>query len=148
MLNSEFNEWSTAPNLDFYPLQHRAEIDAINEWIYDGINNGVYKSGFATAQEPYEKAVTVLFKSLDRVEEILKKEKYLVGGVFTEADIRLFTTIVRFDPVYHTHFKCNLKTISSDYPNILRWARMIYQMGMLNEPKAPDNITIIRLHSM
>jgi putative glutathione S-transferase len=114
--------------LDFYPQELRSEIDQINEWIYNDINNGVYKSGFATTQEAYENNVYPLFKSLDRVEDILSKNKYLVGGKLTEADIRLWTTIVRFDPVYHGHFKCNLKSITHDYPHILNWARRIYQL--------------------
>ncbi|KAF9330355.1 S-glutathionyl-(chloro)hydroquinone reductase [Podila minutissima] len=114
--------------LNFYPEKLRGEIDAVNEWIYDTINNGVYKSGFATTQAAYDNHVYPLFKSLDRVEEILSKSDYLVGNTLTEADIRLWTTIIRFDPVYHGHFKCNIKSIEKDYPNILKHARRIYQL--------------------
>lgn len=114
--------------LNFYPENLRGEIDAVNEWVYDTINNGVYKSGFATTQAAYDNHVYPLFKSLDRVEEILSKSDYLVGNTLTEADIRLWTTIIRFDPVYHGHFKCNIKSIEKDYPNILKHARRIYQL--------------------
>ncbi|KAJ3138505.1 S-glutathionyl-(chloro)hydroquinone reductase [Physocladia obscura] len=154
MFNSEFNAlWkiislensSDKPELDFYPMPLRPEIDAINEWIYDQINNGVYKSGFATTQEAYEKNVKILFQALDRVETHLTtgNKHYLIGNQLTEADIRLFTTIVRFDPVYHGHFKCNIKTISHDYPHILKWLRRIYQT-----PKIADtvNLTHIKAH--
>lgn len=113
-------------HVDYYPEKLRPEIDAVNEWIYNDINNGVYKSGFATTQEAYDQNVYQLFKSLDRVEKILGEHKYLVGDTLTEADIRLFTTIVRFDPVYVMHFKCNLGMIRHDYPNIHRWLRDLY----------------------
>ncbi|KXN74670.1 glutathione S-transferase omega-like 2 [Conidiobolus coronatus NRRL 28638] len=126
--------------VDFYPQELRSEIDQINEWIYNDINNGVYKSGFATTQEAYENNVYPLFKSLDRVEDILSKNKYLVGGKLTEADIRLWTTIVRFDPVYHGHFKCNLKSITHDYPHILNWARRIYQLPNIAETVNMEHI--------
>ncbi|RUS31610.1 hypothetical protein BC938DRAFT_477454 [Jimgerdemannia flammicorona] len=115
--------------LTYYPEHLRPEIDSINEWIYDTVNNGVYKCGFATTQAAYEKNVVPLFKSLDRLEEILSKNEFLVANTFTEADIRLWTTIVRFDPVYHGHFKCNVKSIEKDYPNILRWARQVSCKG-------------------
>ncbi|KAJ3093818.1 S-glutathionyl-(chloro)hydroquinone reductase [Physocladia obscura] len=129
MLNNEFNAFSDNVKLDLYPTLLRPEIDSINEWIYDQINNGVYKTGFATTQEAYEKNVKVLFDGLDRVETQFAtgNKRYLVGNQFTEADVRLFTTIVRFDPIYHGHFKCNIKTISHDYPHILKWLRRIYQ---------------------
>ncbi|KAI8829808.1 glutathione S-transferase [Chytriomyces cf. hyalinus JEL632] len=133
ILNKEFNQFSSNPELDLYPTATAANIDATNEWIYDQINNGVYKSGFATTQETYARNVAILFEGLDRVEAILAKNTYLVDNKFTEADVRLFTTIVRFDPVYHGHFKCNLRTISHDYPAILRWARRIYQMRGIKE---------------
>ncbi|KAJ3083839.1 hypothetical protein HK102_000856 [Quaeritorhiza haematococci] len=140
MLNTAFDEWSSAPGLTFYPEDLRPQIDEINEWIYDTINNGVYKAGFATSQEAYSKACTALFKSLARVEKILSENEFLVGGRFTEADIRLFTTIVRFDPVYHTHFKCSSGTIAHDYPNILRWLRQIYQMPKIAETVDMEHI--------
>jgi putative glutathione S-transferase len=101
--------------LEYYPEEHRKEIDEINDWVYHKINNGVYKSGFATSQEAYESNVKPLFESLDRVEKLLDGKDYLVGNTLTEADIRLFPTIIRFDPVYVGHFKCNLKTIRDGY---------------------------------
>ena len=99
--------------LTFYPSHHAQQIDAINAWVYDTVNNGVYKCGFATTQQAYENNVFPLFKSLDRLEEMLAKSsgKYLLGDELTEADIRLYVTIVRFDPVYVQHFKCNIGTI-------------------------------------
>ncbi|KAJ2624346.1 S-glutathionyl-(chloro)hydroquinone reductase [Coemansia sp. RSA 1358] len=130
MFNSAFDEF-VAPEyqgISFYPEVLREKIDEINEWIYDTVNNGVYKSGFATAQAAYEKNCIALFKSLDRIENILGNNEFLLGSRLTEADIRLFTTMVRFDPVYHGHFKCNLKQIATGYPNILRWTREIYQL--------------------
>ncbi|KAJ3262058.1 S-glutathionyl-(chloro)hydroquinone reductase [Boothiomyces macroporosus] len=140
MFNSEFDEWSSNPGVTYYPDSLKDQIDEINTWIYDTINNGVYKSGFATTQQAYSKNVNQLFVSLDRVEDILSKNKFLVGNTFTEADIRLFTTIVRFDPVYHTHFKCNQKTISDSYPHILKWARTIYQMPGIAETVDMEHI--------
>ncbi|KAG0335599.1 S-glutathionyl-(chloro)hydroquinone reductase [Podila horticola] len=134
MLNTAFDKLvPEKAGLNFYPEKLRGEIDAVNEWVYDTINNGVYKSGFATTQAAYENHVYPLFNSLDRVEEILSKSDYLVGNTLTEADIRLWTTIIRFDPVYHGHFKCNIKSIEKDYPNILKHARRIYQLPKVAE---------------
>ena len=99
MLNSTFDEFSSCPGVTYFPPDLKDEIEQVNEWIYDTINNGVYKTGFATTQEAYEKNCKALFESLDRVEKLLTNSNYLVGNRFTEADIRLFTTIVRFDPV-------------------------------------------------
>jgi len=127
MTNSEFNHLSTHPKLDLYPEAQRAQIDQLNEWVYDCINNGVYKAGFATAQGPYELNCHKVFDGLDRVEAILGSTTYLMGSHLTEADVRLFTTLVRFDPVYHGHFKCNLRQISTSYPKILNWLRRIFQ---------------------
>lgn len=140
MLNSSFDEFSSAPGTTYYPDDLREEIDAVNEWVYNDINNGVYKAGFATSQDAYERAATQLFKSLDRVEDILSRNAFLVGNRFTEADIRLFTTIVRFDPVYHGHFKCNLKSMTHNYPSILRWARRVYQMPKVAETVNMEHI--------
>lgn len=135
-LNSCFDEFIPVEycGLTFYPQALHSDIDAINEWIYHDINNGVYKSGFATTQEAFEYSVVPLFKSLDRIESILakngggeKSDTYLVGKQLTEADIRLFTTIVRFDPVYFTHFKCNAALIRSDrFKNIHAWLKRLY----------------------
>ncbi|KAL1914356.1 uncharacterized protein VTP21DRAFT_8995 [Calcarisporiella thermophila] len=129
MFNEVFDDIvPSSRGLNFYPEKLRSEIDSLNEWIYDTVNNGVYKAGFATSQEQYEINCRALFQSLDRIEGILGEKVFLTGNELTEADIRLWTTIVRFDPVYHGHFKCNVKGIEKDYPNILRWARQIYQL--------------------
>lgn len=111
---------------DYYPEALRKEIDAINDEVYDNINNGVYKAGFATTQQAYEEAVYPLFEALDKVEKRLSENRYLVGNDITEADWRLFTTLLRFDAVYHGHFKCNLKRIE-DYPNLSEYVRELYQ---------------------
>lgn len=126
MLNSAFDDVGARVG-DYYPEALRAEIDAVNERVYDTVNNGVYKSGFATSQDAYEEAVTPLFESLDWLEERLSRQRYLVGDQATEADIRLFTTLVRFDPVYHGHFKCNLRKLA-EYPALWAYTRDIYQM--------------------
>ncbi|KAK2461175.1 hypothetical protein APHAL10511_006702 [Amanita phalloides] len=128
IFNSAFNGLLPGDKaaLDFYPKEHQAEIDELNGWIYDSINNGVYKAGFATQQKAYEKAVWQLFGGLDKVEKMLEGKDYLVGDRLTEADLRLFVTIIRFDPVYVGHFKCNIRTIRDGYPNIHRWMRKLY----------------------
>ncbi len=111
---------------DLYPEALREEIDAVNEVVYQDVNNGVYRAGFATSQERYEAAVDALFARLDRLEERLSGQRYLVGGRLTEADVRLFTTLVRFDAVYVGHFKCNLRRIA-DYPHLSAYLRDLYQ---------------------
>ena len=133
MLNSEFNDLIDPKyaKIDVYPEPLREEIEGLHSWILPTVNSGVYKAGFATKQEPYEKEVTQLFKSLDRLEKILadkhaKGEDFLVGNVLTEADIRLYTTIIRFDPIYVQHFKCNLGMIRFNYPHIHQWVRNLY----------------------
>ena len=126
MFNSQFNGIS-GNDWDFYPKALRHEIDAINAFIYDNINNGVYKTGFARTQEAYETNVRNLFKALDKIEKILEKQAYLVGDGITEADWRLFTTLVRFDAVYVGHFKCNIRRIE-DYPNLSNYVRALYQV--------------------
>ncbi|MDR6634468.1 putative glutathione S-transferase [Phyllobacterium sp. 1468] len=126
MLNSAFNDFGDA-SLDFYPEALRGEIDEINALIYPNINNGVYRAGFATTQEAYEEAFAQLFNALDHVEERLSRQRYLVGNRLTEADWRLFTTLLRFDPVYVGHFKCNRQRIA-DYPNLTNYTRELYQV--------------------
>jgi putative glutathione S-transferase len=126
MLNDAFDAWGDA-TLDLYPEELRNEIDSINTLVYDNINNGVYKAGFATTQEAYEEAFKALFKALDDVEERLSRQRYLAGNRLTEADWRLFTTLVRFDPVYVGHFKCNLRRIA-DYPQLSNYLRELYQV--------------------
>jgi len=132
MLYTEFDDLLPAefkaPNVDLYPAALAAKIEETNAWTYDDINNGVYKSGFATTQEAYEKNVVQLFKSLDRAEADLASSKgpFYLGGAVTEADVRLYTTIVRFDPVYVQHFKCNIRDIRSGYPNLHKWLRNLY----------------------
>lgn len=115
-------------NVDLFPKDLQKEIEETNEWTYNDINNGVYKSGFATTQEAYERAVTQLFKSLDRVEAHLRSSPglYYYAPSITEGDVRLYTTIIRFDPVYVQHFKCNIRDIRSGYPAIHKWVRNLY----------------------
>ncbi|KAK0237893.1 glutathione S-transferase [Armillaria nabsnona] len=122
MFNTAFNDKLPADKavLDYYPESLRAEIDSLNDWIYPTINNGVYRSGFATTQAAYEEAVHKLFESLDKVEKLLTGKDYIIGNQLTECDIRLWVTIVRFDPVYVGHFKCNIRTIRDGYPEINR----------------------------
>lgn len=127
MFNSAFDGVGDQDAPDFYPESLRDEIDEINEVIYHTVNNGVYKSGFATTQAAYEDAVTALFATLDMLEERLTDQRYLVGNQITEADWRLFTTLVRFDPVYVGHFKCNIRRIA-DYPALANYLRDLYQM--------------------
>ena len=126
MLNSAFDEWGDA-SLDFYPASLRSQIDEINALVYPNINNGVYRAGFATSQEAYEEAFDDLFSTLDRIEERLSRQRYLVGNRMTEADWRLFTTLIRFDAVYYSHFKCNLRRIA-DYPNLSNYLRDLFQV--------------------
>ena len=125
MMNSAYDGVGAAPG-DYYPEPLRAEIDALNDRIYDTVNNGVYKAGFATTQEAYEEALVPLFGTLDWLEDRLSAQRYLMGDALTEADWRLFTTLVRFDPVYVGHFKCNLRRIE-DYPNLFGYVRDLYQ---------------------
>jgi len=130
MMNTEFN--SLLPEeyqkIDLYPEPQRMQIDDVNKWHYDNINNGVYKTGVAQVQDTYTKAVTAVFESLDLVERHLASSStpYYFGNQITEVDVRLFVTIVRFDPVYVGHFKCNIRDIRSGYPAIHRWLRKLY----------------------
>jgi putative glutathione S-transferase len=125
MLNSVFDGLGAAPG-DYYPAPWRAEIDRINRRVYDTLNNGVYKAGFARTQQAYDDAILPLFATLDWLEDRLSASRFLIGREPTEADWRLFTTLVRFDAVYHGHFKCNLRRLV-DYPNLWEYARDLYQ---------------------
>ncbi|MDC0658812.1 glutathione S-transferase family protein [Leisingera sp. SS27] len=125
MFNSAF-DGITGNSDDYWPEELREPIEAVNARVYSTINNGVYKCGFATSQEAYDEAVEPLFESLDWLEDLLSQHRYLLGERITEADWRLFTTLVRFDPVYHTHFKCNRKRLM-DYPNLWAYTRELYQ---------------------
>jgi glutathionyl-hydroquinone reductase len=128
MFNSAFDALpGVDASLDLYPKELRAEIDAVNARVYATVNNGVYRSGFATSQEAYEEAARELFASLDWLEERLARQRYVAGNRITEADWRLFTTLLRFDPVYHAHFKCNLRRLV-DYPNLWSYTRELYQV--------------------
>ncbi len=126
MFNSEFDAFGD-PGVDLYPESLREEIDAINPVVYDTVNNGVYRAGFATTQTAYEEAYTALFETLDMLESRLAGQRYLCGDRITEADWRLFTTLVRFDPVYYGHFKCNKRRLI-DYRNLWAYTRELYQL--------------------
>ena len=126
MFNGAFDHLGAKPG-DYYPVELREEIDAVNERVYHTVNNGVYRCGFATTQEAYEEAVVTLFETLDWLEDRLSKRRYLVGERITEADWRLFTTLLRFDAVYYSHFKTNLRRIV-DYPNLWAYTRELYQV--------------------
>ncbi len=127
MFNSAFDGVGADASVDFYPEHLRAGIDEINARIYGAVNNGVYRAGFATSQKAYEEAVTELFEALDEFDARLAGRRYLMGDRITEADWRLFTTLVRFDPVYVGHFKCNIRRIA-DYPNLSGYLRELYQV--------------------
>ncbi len=129
IFNKEFNQL-TGNNDDYYPEALQTEIDTWNEEIYHSVNNGVYKSGFARNQKSYEKAVIELFRVLDKIDSHLEGKDYLVGGQLTEADIRLIPTLTRFDLVYFTHFKTNLKRIA-DYKNLSRYTRNLFELGAI-----------------
>jgi glutathionyl-hydroquinone reductase len=138
MLDTEFGEFTTT-DAGFYPADLREEIDVTIDAIYEPINNGVYRSGFATNQEAYEEAVTEIFDALDRWESVLGERRYLCGDRITEADWCLFPTLVRFDAVYHTHFKCNLRRIV-DYPNLWGYLRELYEQPGVAETVRMDHI--------
>lgn len=138
MLNSAFNEFTDVKD-DYYPEELRHEIDLINAEVYENVNNGVYRCGFATEQKVYDKAFERLFNTLEILEERLSQQRYLTGSQITEADWRLFTTLVRFDAVYHGHFKCNYKRII-DYPNLYGFVREFYQIAGIAETVDIDYI--------
>ena len=135
MLNSAFDALTNA-HVDFYPAELRPAIDRINELVYPNINNGVYRSGFATTQAAYEEAFRNVFGALDEIEAILSRQRYVAGDRATEADWRLFPTLIRFDAVYYSHFKCNLRRIA-DYPNLSNYLRDLYQV-----PGVADTVSI------
>ncbi len=141
MLNTAFDHLG-AKEGDYYPEEKRQEIDTINERVYSHVNNGVYRAGFATSQTAYEKAVNQLFETLDWLEQKLAKSTYLVGDQITEADWRLFTTLIRFDAVYVGHFKCNLRQIA-EYPNLYSYVKRLYQIPGIAKTV---NMTHIKQH--
>jgi putative glutathione S-transferase len=138
MFNTAFNGL-TGNDKDYYPAALRGEIDAINDRVYDSINNGVYRSGFATSQKAYEEAFYKLFDALDWVEQVLTRQRYLAGDALTEADWRLFTTLIRFDAVYHGHFKTNRQRIA-DYPAMSNYLRELYQ-----QPGVADTVNFAHI---
>jgi putative glutathione S-transferase len=138
MLNSAFDAF-TDVKTDYYPEALRAEIDRINDFVYPNLNNGVYRAGFAASQAAYEEAARGVFTTLDRLEEMLSRQRYLAGPHMTEADWRLFTTLIRFDSVYYSHFKCNLRRIA-DYSNLWNYLRELYQIPGIAETVSIDHI--------
>ena len=138
MLNTAFDEVGAKQD-NYYPEALRDEIDAMNDKVYGDVNNGVYKAGFATKQDVYEEEVTRLFNRLDELEEVLENNRYLTGDQLTEADWRLFTTLIRFDSVYHGHFKCNIKRIT-DYKNLWRYTKELYNYDGIAETVNFDHI--------
>jgi putative glutathione S-transferase len=138
MLNSAFNAFTNV-HTDYYPEKLRAEIDRINDLVYSNINNGVYRAGFATAQAAYELAFRNVFDALDEIEQILSQRRYVAGAVITEADWRLFVTLIRFDAVYYSHFKCNWRHIYQ-YPNLSNYSRDLYQQPGVAETVSLEQI--------
>ena len=139
MLTSEFNQWAKNPDLDLYPEPLRAEIDELNDRIYNSINNGVYRAGFATTQEAYEEAFIELFEALDLMDDRLGESRFLTGSQITEADWRFFVTLIRFDAVYVGHFKCNQRRIA-DYDNLAGYLRDLYQQPGIRGTVNMDHI--------
>jgi putative glutathione S-transferase len=142
MFETRFDAFATNPTLDLYPAQHREEIDALNEIIYQTVNNGVYKAGFASTQTVYASEAYAVFQTLDLLEERLATRRYLFGAAPVETDWRLFVTLIRFDAAYYGHFKCNLRRIV-DYPNLYGYLRDLYQIG---EIAATVNFDHIKSH--
>ena len=140
MLNSEFDEWGDAA-VDLYPPDLRAEIDTLNEWIYADLNNGVYEAGFARSQAAYDEAFDGVFRALERLEAILAERRYLTGDRLTEADWRAFVTLLRFDPVYHTHFRLNGRRVM-DHPNLWGYTRELYQMPGIAQTTSIEEIKV------
>jgi len=139
MLNSEFNEFSKYPDLDLYPESLRESMDSVNQWIYPKINNGVYRCGFAKSQAAYDEAIEELTEAFDKVDDILKKQRYIAGDTFTLADVRLFVTLLRFDEVYIVYFKTNTRSVTHT-PAILNYCREIYQMPGVKDTVSMEQI--------
>ncbi|KAA5606490.1 glutathione S-transferase family protein [Roseospira marina] len=137
MFNQGFGDLASGP--DLYPARLHRSIDAVNAWVYDTLNNGVYKAGFATQQDAYTEAVVAVFDTLDRLEARLGDQRYLAGDQITEADWRAFTTLIRFDAVYHGHFKCNIRPLS-DYDNLSGYVRELYQVPGVADTVNLDHI--------
>ena len=138
MLNSAFDALTDA-RADYYPAPLRGEIDRVNDLVYANINNGVYRAGFATSQQAYEEAARAIFAAFDELEARLSRQRYLVGRQLSEADWRLFTTLIRFDTVYYGHFKCNLRRLA-DYANLWNYTRELYQVPGIAETVSIDHI--------
>jgi putative glutathione S-transferase len=139
-LNTEFDAFGDA-DLDLYPVALRAEIDEINRFVYDNVNNGVYRAGLAKSQTAYEQAFRNVFAAFDKLEARLSRRRWLVGGRFTEADLRLFPTLIRFDTVYYLLFKCNLRRLA-DYHHLSNYTQEIYQMPGVAETVDFDKIKL------
>ena len=127
MFNSAFNPWAGEPELDLYPTDLREKIDAVNEWTYRQFNNGVYRAGFAKSQEAYEEAFKDVFVALDRLEGFLSNARFLCGDQLTAADVRVYVTLFRFDPVYFIRFKCNKTMVEYGYPNLWAYLKRLYR---------------------
>ena len=138
-LGTRFREWAADPGVDLYPEGLRTQIDELNERVYTDVNNGVYRCGFATSQAAYDAAVARVFAALDDLDQRLATRRYLLGDAITEADVRLWVTLARFDPVYVTHFKTNLRRLV-DYPNLWPYARDLYQLPAFGETTNFDHI--------
>jgi len=130
IFNSSFNDFAKNRDLNLYPDKNSKEIDQLNDYIFQNINIGVYKAGYAITQDEYEESYNKVFTTLDKLEERLSKSRFLIGSTFTESDIRLFTTLIRFDAVYHGNFKCNRNQIR-EFPNLSNYLREIYQMEQI-----------------
>lgn len=141
MFNSVFNQWAGNAELDLYPQNLREQIDAINEWTYHQFNNGVYRTGFASTQKAYEQAFADVFDALDRMEALLADRLFLCGDHLTEADVRVYVTLFRFDPVYFLRFKCNKAMIEYGYPNLWAYLKRLYQIPGFSET---SNLTHIK----
>ena len=139
ILNAEFDAWAKHPERDFFPEALREQVELVNARVYDTVNNGVYRCGFSTTQQAYDEAFDELFESLDWLEGRLSGQRYLVGEQLTEADLRLFVTLLRFDPVYYNHFKTNKRRIE-DFPNLSNYLRELYQLPGVRDTVNMDHI--------